>query len=137
MGFSAESAVEPLDYDLRPYVDAQGTVPEPTHEQVQALFKALRELVVAAGVDPGASRDEVIQAFADIPEEQQKAQSDATMQAIVDFCQGSPSKQEIEALPYRPLNAFLGWLVGQFAGELGKADTQPSRALANGAGPHS
>lgn len=136
MGFHVEQEVEPLDYDFAQF-GGSGTIPEPSHEQVEQLFKAIRGLVVAAGVDPGASRQQVIEAFAAIPEDEQKRQADATMEALIDFCQGSPSRDEIEALPYRPLNAFLGWLIGQFAGDLGKADTQPSRATPNGAAPGS
>lgn len=134
MGFHVDQEVEPLDYDFGQF-GGKGTVPEPTHDQVEQLFKAIRGLVVAAGVDPGASREQVIQAFAAIPEDEQKRQADATMEALIDFCQGSPSREEIESLPYRPLNAFLGWLVGQFAGEPGKGATQPSRATPNGAAP--
>ena len=137
MGFDAQASVEPLDYDLKPFVDAEGTIPEPTTDHVEALFKAIREQAVAAGVTPGATREEAIEAFSKIPEDIQRQHSEATLQAVIDFCQGTPSEAEIRALPFRPLQMFTGWLVGQFAGEAGKADTQPSRATANGASPSS
>ena len=137
MGFVARDAVEPLDYDFRDEdgVGPHGTIPEPTSEQIEKLFNAVRGIAVAAGVQPGASRDEAIQAFAGIPEEDQKRHSDAVLDALADFCQGSPTRAEIDALPHRPRNAFLGWLVGQFAGEAGKGDTHTSPATANGGSP--
>ena len=136
MGFDAASAVEPLDFDFHPYADAKGTVPEPSQEQVERLFEAIRGLAVAAGIQPGASREEAIAAFAAIPEEVQKEQARHTLDALVEFCQGSPSREQIEQLPYRPLNAFIGWLVGHFAGDAGKGVTEPSPARANGGVPH-
>lgn len=135
MGFDAADSVDPLDWSFAPYVDASGTVPEPTHEMVENLFAAIRGLAVAAGIAPGASRREAIEAFAAIPEKVQRKQTKATMDALIGFCQGSPSREQIEALPYRPLNAFVGWLVGQFAGDAGKGATEPSRATPNGAAP--
>lgn len=136
MGFDASSAVEPLDYSFAPYSDAQGTIEEPTQQQVERLFEAIRGLAVAAGIQPGASREEAIAAFAAIPEEVQKEQAQHTLDALVDFCQGNPSREDIEALPYRPLNAFIGWLVGHFAGDAGKGATEHSPVRANGAAPH-
>lgn len=33
MGFNAQTLVEPLEYDFRPYVDAHGVIPEPNANQ--------------------------------------------------------------------------------------------------------
>lgn len=134
MGFDASKSVDSLDYDFAPWVEASGTIPEPRQEQVDALFDALREVVTASGAEIGATPDAIISGLAGLPAEVVKTQSDAMLDALEAFCQGTPSREEIEALPVRPMQAFVGWLVGQLE-DPGKGATQPSPVTANGAGP--
>lgn len=135
MGFDAGKAVDALDYDFTAYVDdAKGTIPEPRQAQVDALFDALREVVVASGAEAGATPEAIISGLAGLPEDVVKAQSEAMLDALAAFCQGTPSREEIEALPVRPLQAFVGWLVGQLE-DPGKGATQRAPATANGAAP--
>lgn len=47
MGFKAQEAVVPLDWDFRPHVDAHGTTPEPTNEQIMRFVSRFRGRVDA------------------------------------------------------------------------------------------
>lgn len=151
MGFRAQEAVEPLDYDFSPYGGA-GTMPEPTRDRLDGFQQALASAADAFGLDRqtalrvAAHRDDPAEAFAALTGEQVERLTDPAargrladtmLAALADFCGGHPSREELEALPPRTLEAFQGWLVGLFFGgnpTQPSAATRRSPALLNGAG---
>lgn len=42
---------------------------------------------------------------------------DRVVSALAEFCQGTPQREVLDALPARVLSSFLGWLTGQFRPE--------------------
>jgi hypothetical protein len=103
-GFKASEAVPELAYDFRPFVEAHGVVPEPSQPAMKQFSKAMN------AVYGGRTIEEV----AKLPYEEQEALGDATKPLVADLCNGHPSLDELENLPFRPLNAFVGWLMGSF-----------------------
>ncbi|MGH3503718.1 MAG: hypothetical protein ACRDQA_22910 [Nocardioidaceae bacterium] len=113
MGFAAESAVEPMDFDLNPYVELSGTIPEPSSQDIEKYQKSIAKAYKDAGVDPSEIEsqgvpldrlDEVLGKSAEINKAMIAAT--ATLTAI-------PSNK-LKMLPHRILQAFLGWVMGQF-----------------------
>src|SRR5690242_2324665 len=45
MGFKASNAVDPFDYDLRPYADTSGVIPEPSDAQVREFYAGLGNIL--------------------------------------------------------------------------------------------
>jgi hypothetical protein len=140
MGFDASSAVVALDYDFSEYVeDAKGTIPEPTSDGFQRYFARLQEAVTGLGLadlgdDPGP--EQIGRALAALGDDAFAKISETMLDATAELCQGSPTRDQIEALPYRIRQAFFGWLQGQLADPTQfNAATRRSQAVANGAGP--
>ena len=112
-GFKA-TQVEGLDYDLRPYVDAHGTVPEPSDDLVEAFYYGLANVLKEAlgeerleGVNI-RNADELAPLMADLSREDYKATRVTLLDLYANLCDGRPSRDELEALPYRVRQAFYG-----------------------------
>lgn len=48
MGFDAKEAVPALDWDFRPYVEASGTTPEPSNQEIVRYMTRVRSIIEAA-----------------------------------------------------------------------------------------
>lgn len=113
MAFKAEGAVEALDWDFRPYVNAHGTTPEPTDEQVRKMNQALREATMAVtgkDIDP-TDRVALARIFNKLTDEQLKAMEDANLDAIGIVCGDNPARKQIEGLPYRYKRLYIKSLI--------------------------
>lgn len=104
-GFKAGDASPKLDYDFAPFTTAKGTVPEPSQNAMKQFNKA------AVALTGGKTKEEL----AKLPLEDQEALGDAMKPLIADLCNGSPTLDQLEELPFRPLVAFNAWLMGSFA----------------------
>lgn len=154
MGFSAGKAATSLDYDFTDgnyadeqtsaiLADAKGSVPEPTQDRLDGFTHALRQLatdpdiaeLASLGSDPDPQQ--VVAVLATVPEEKLQGVNDAMLQAVIDLCAGSPSEQQIRALPPRIRTAFIGWLSGELVGPTGPTPDSGRSLVAtpNGAGP--
>jgi hypothetical protein len=102
--FSAKSAAPALDYDFNPHVKAKGTVPEPSQEAVEQF----QEVILA--ILPDGDLDKL----QNLSLAEGKAATLKFKEALADLCAGSPSREELDALPHRVLVAFSGWLSGSF-----------------------
>lgn len=93
MGFDSDTDVSPLDFDLSKHKPGcKGTIPEPS----QALVDEWRQFV---SKHQGKTDTDAIR----------KAQ----YKAVSKVCNGSPSVDDLAALPWRVFVAFNGWLTGQ------------------------
>lgn len=116
--FKATEAVEPLDYDMRPYDDAQGTVPEPSNSLVAEFYSKLgKTLEEALGEDRTADVDmtvpeEVGKLFMTLGAEDHEAMYEQLLDLYAKVCGGSPSRDTLAALPYRLRQAFYGAVQG-------------------------
>lgn len=134
-GFVAAEAAEPLDYDLTAYVaDCKGTIPEPSREAIRAFFHAFG--VVAAQRDDLRASDDFTptedRTLTDLVTARMAASdalADKELDAVVALCAGSPSRADLEALPGRMQQLFVGWLWEKFTNPQPTAATRPSLAV--------
>lgn len=127
-GFDATTAVEALDFNFRPHVDVSGTIPEPSDAQINRFFKDLQALVKQATGSAGAitpTPDQTIAWLSALSADQMQESSRATAAAVDRLCSGTPSAEQILALPFRLQQAFIGWLMGMMRPEAGNAATTP------------
>ena len=113
--FTADTAgIEALDYDFTGFVtpgtgepcQGAGTIPEPSGDQLEEFTDFLEKL---------SKQYEDSQKDGAAPLDQ-KAMLEATIAATAKFCSGTPSEDQLRALPVRAFRGFFGWLQGQFAG---------------------
>lgn len=109
-GFVAADAVEPLDYDFTAFVDAKGTVREPSRKQRRRFDRRV------AGIFGDETTDETNERFAKMSATERQHEleriADESIEALVELCGDQPSREELEALPERILAAFVSYLRG-------------------------
>lgn len=150
MGFKAEEAVEPLDWDFNPYVEAKGTIPEPSDRQVSKFLRryqrtvqdvvrlSQQQLADAQNLtdeERAARRAELPQTVAECVTAMQALEADEDTQRLADLmiemtaevCSGSPGEDVLRQVPFRVRGMFFGWLVGELSNPEGAAaDSKPS-----------
>lgn len=118
MKFDATKDVDPLEYDLNPFVDAKGTVPEPTDAQVARFYTDLsRQFELALGKErvAGVEMDDpmsVAELLQSLTTEDQEALYTSLLDLHADVCSGQPSRAELEKLPFRIRRMFYGAVQG-------------------------
>ncbi len=112
--FNAKDAVEPLEFDLAPYADAKGAVPEPTDDQVAEFYANLgKTMENALGDERVAGVDltdpaQVGKLFAKLTAEDHRAMYGELLNVHAAVCGGRPSSDDLAALPFRLRQAFYG-----------------------------
>lgn len=123
MGFDASrfDVREHLDsYDFRPIVDAHGLIPMPTQGRLDDFLSAVGKLSGQA-----VTIDTLDQVLPSLPDT-------GVSGIIADLCAGSPSRDDLRALPSEVFQHFVGWLTGKLTDP-----TLPTPAQATTAGPSS
>lgn len=128
--FNAADAVEPLEYEFRPYSEAKGVVPEPTDDQVAEFYANLGKTLENAlgdddrlqGVDL-TDPTQVGRLFLTLTADDHKKMSKSLLELHAAVCGGQPSLEELEVLPYRLRQAFYGALQGWLRPEASKPAT--------------
>lgn len=108
-GFDA--GLEQIHYTLKPYIDKEGIIPEPSGEQMQTFIETLRQVMpIKTGPDGKDTLDleKVAEAFNNDP----VAVEAVVNHAISEVCSGEITAEELKALPYRVKQRFYGWLMG-------------------------
>jgi hypothetical protein len=114
-GFKAEGVVEALDYDLKPYVNAAGTIPEPTDTQIAEFLTGIKAVFKEAEKDLPTDLDTedpgVLLGAIDAldPTAQIKAMGEMA-KVYAGLCSNTPSAEEITQLPMRVRTIFFNWL---------------------------
>lgn len=158
MGFDLNNiaaAKDPLDWDFTKSLGdgVLGTIPEPSRDAVDAFKGHAKRILEDEGIDlsrfapiaalgENPAPGEIIAAVAAVMPELEgdtleKLQS-AQLEAVIELCEaageGAPTREQIEALPARYQEAFVGWLSGKFADPTRLTPASPpSLATANGA----
>lgn len=118
-GFDAAHAVEPLDYDLAPYVKAKGRITEPSDAQISKFLSDLQKLFTEArkngltaleemGESPSA--DDVMNALDNLDTDDVVKIMGEMTALYSELCSGKPSAEELSALPMRVRSKFFAWL---------------------------
>jgi len=110
MPFVAETAVQPLDYNFRPYLQVDGTTPEPSDNQIRrfqlrmaaAAKKAMGDRKVDIS-DPNA----VVNFVLHMSEDDYELVNVEMIDATAELTKGQPTRDQIEALPGRIQRAYM------------------------------
>jgi len=115
-GFVLRDSVEELTYDFTPYAGS-GTIPEPSSLQIMAFQKGVAELFEAL-LPPDTPKDATVQVMAQVVTEyltkDMAEVQDKLLYVVSAVCSDQPSFDDLNALPFRAQQAFLGWVVGTF-----------------------
>jgi hypothetical protein len=123
MGFDA-AATSPLDFTFRPHADVNGTIPDPTDDRVREFFRAIDRL----GRELATATDDVDDDNPDRAETIERIVEDVgarELDAVVELCSGTPSREQLKALPHRVQRAFIDWLITELRNPTRRPATRP------------
>lgn len=108
-----EAGGDELNYNFEPYVEgAKGTIPEPSTNQIEELIEFLRQILPVQTDEDGKATlnlSALMERFGDKDRDEVEA---IVNTGIANVCSGTPSAEQIAALPWRPKQRFYGWLLG-------------------------
>lgn len=134
--FNASSIGGELEFDLSKWGGPKGVVPEPPRFAVSRMLKRVDELFVELGLRD--DKDKAVETPDDVVDTMEKVSNEEVFEKmqeglvdiLAEVCGGSPDKAALTALPYRPLQGFFGYLMGELTNpEVSKPDTDNSRRL--------
>lgn len=125
-GFDA-GEIKQIKYNLRPYVQADGIVPEPDSPRLNKFIKRVT-LLSAATAEEGAAAEALSEGgepdLTKIDREELEklldknaVAEDELRQAVADLCNGSPTPDQIKLLPTRVFTAFFNYLLKKLSPE--------------------
>lgn len=136
--FSAESLSD-IEYDFRGFLDSDknpiedfGTVPEPTKEAVNDAMNRMRAAFDELGIQTADNSPEAISEamnrVRDDDDDTFAALQEKLLDIIAELCDGTPKRESLAKLRYRPFMAFFGYLMGEVVNpEVSKPGTTQSR----------
>lgn len=116
--FDAATVVDPLDFTFKPHVNAEGTIREPSDDQIQKFLDAYKELTrelrgqIPEDIDP-TDIMAMMDAMDNLPPDILVESSTKMAEICSKLCSGFPSVEQILALPPRIRNPFYAWLQGE------------------------
>lgn len=117
--FDASSIGGDLEYDFTRWGGPIGVVPEPPRSAVNALMKEISQAFKQSGLRDEEAEDDSLTPE-DVESTMNKVEDEEIFEklsvqlldALSKICGGSPSRDVLEALPYRPFMGFFGYLIG-------------------------
>ena len=120
MPFDAAEAVPELEWSFHTLYlrkpeaypglkDAHGVTDEPSDDDIERFQKAMATAMgkaVPDGVDP-TDRAAVARASQDMPDGQFKEIQDSILDAVAELTKGSPSREQLAALPFRHKRRYI------------------------------
>ena len=119
MAFDAGTVVEPLNFTLMPFVDAKGTVPEPTDKMISDFLKGLQEMAKEFQGKAGLDLDEnasPADLMAKLNELEISSITDllaGLTKLVAALCGGKPTEAQLMELPPRHRMKFFEWIQGE------------------------
>jgi len=113
--FNAAKAVDPININLKPYVDLETTIPEPSTKAMTEFQNVLVSMAKELNIKPGQQMD--LAAMAEMPEDAANVIADKMQAAIIGLCGGAITDAHLDALPFRVKIAFITWLTGEISPE--------------------
>lgn len=114
------SSIADCEYDLTgirsvhtgEYIQDKGVVPEPSRQLVSSTMKRISAAYRdATGEEVDSTPDAITEAMQEAEDETFEHMSDALLEVIADFCQGHPTKESLDALPWPRFMAFFGYIM--------------------------
>lgn len=117
-GFQAEGVVEALDWDFNPYVQASGRIPEPTDTQIGDFLAGIKAVVKEVESDIPSDIDltdptALLTAMNDLDPAKMIEQMGKMCAVYSAACSGTPTVEQIQALPMRVRTIFFNWFQGE------------------------
>jgi hypothetical protein len=109
-GFDLSKHVQSLDWDFGGGV--KGTTPEPSTKAVNRFNQRLRDNLAHIGkpVEDRSDTDELMRVMGSLTEDEHNAIHEEAFDAVLELCDGSPSREQLAGLGHRGFQAFLGWI---------------------------
>lgn len=135
--FDADSIGGDLEYDFTKWGGPKGVVPEPPRAAVNGMMKKISSAFKEVGLrdedadDESLTPDQVASTMDKVEDEEMfEKLNDHLLGALADVCGGSPTREQLDALPYRPFMGFFGYLIGNLTNPEGSTPgTKSSRRL--------
>lgn len=117
--FDASSIGGDLEYDFTTWGGPKGIVPEPPRAAVNGMLKSISSSFKEVGLRDDDESDEVLTPD-EVADTMNKVEDDEMFEklnaklldALTEVCGGSPSREALDKLPYRPFMGFFGYLIG-------------------------
>lgn len=126
--FDANSIGGALEFDFSTWNGPKGIVPEPPRSAVNKMLKGTSKAFRELGIGDNAEdeKDMTPQEIADTMEKVEDDETfeklnEALLEHLAELCAGSPSREQLEALPYRPFMGFFGYLMGNLTNPEGSS----------------
>lgn len=115
--FDVEDELDVIHYNFKPYVDAEGEIPEPSDTEIENFRKTMLKLfnpVVskAGGNLTEENLREIATKLNDSELEETSHIQDKLLRAIAKLCSNQPSYVQLKKLPWRGQKKFIGWIMG-------------------------
>lgn len=111
-----DAGQDELTYDFTKYIpDAKGVIPEPTSEQIQHFTQTLQKIMPSKTITDENGNERNVLDIEKIKEEYGEDGSEVELTlaaAVSQVCSGTPTAEQILALPYRVKRRFTGWITG-------------------------
>lgn len=127
--FNAGTAVEAMNWDFTDFGGGSGVIPEPSTEQMDDFLEGLSEIgqkyADIMKIDTSTmDKEEVAALIAQFKDVKSSDLTNTIANICAKVCSDNPSAEEIRRLPFRPQQAFIGFLVGELRPEGRTATTK-------------
>lgn len=121
-----------LRYDFKAYGGVQGIIPDPSDTKIEEFMRGMRDAAQEFSTEEvdvdNLTAEELQELMADDSNLRIKDAQDTMMGLLGELCDGSPSKEQLLALPLRVRMRFTRWLQEKLLDpESDAAGTTPSR----------
>ena len=113
--FDADSIGGDIEYDFTKWNGPKGVVPEPPRGLVNDMMKKVSAAFKELGVSDkdNLTPEDVADTMNEVEDDEMfQKLTDKLVEILAEVCSGSPSKEALAALPYRPFMGFFGYLIG-------------------------
>lgn len=116
MGYSSSDITDLFDYDFTSCGGPKGKTPEPTEAEVEKFRNAVLQaqlLLVGMTIEESedGTNDEFSKRLAAATYAQKKKLGEDIRESAIEFCKGSPSREEIMELPALQVVGWTGYLL--------------------------
>lgn len=116
MGFKADDISELWDYDLGSY-GKPGRVPEPTQTEINRFRDAWRDAqlskcgMTVEQLDTAGGDTLFAEKLAALTSKERQQIVADVIEIAIEFCKGSPTREEITTMPALQQAGFVNWLI--------------------------
>lgn len=125
--FSADTIGGALEFDFSTWAGPKGVVPEPSRVAVNRMMKEINAAFKELGLrdednEEDLTADELVQTMDKVEDEETfEKLTERLLTILAEICSGTPTLDQLTALPYRPFMGFFGYLIGNLTNPEGSA----------------